>query len=80
MGQIMLLNRVVRISPVEKQKLHQSLEGGGELVNGHLRVENSRQRKQVDPKVEVCLVCSRKRMASVAGADRMRTEVGDSIR
>lgn len=41
--------------------------------------ENSRQRKQVDSNVEVWLMCLRSKMASVAGADTMRTEVGDKI-
>ena len=36
MGQVMVLHRAVRVSLLEKQRFHRSLEGGGELVNGHL--------------------------------------------
>lgn len=51
----------------------------GKFFSGYLEGQNSRQRKQVHPKVEVCLVYLRNRMASVAGAERMRREEGDEI-
>lgn len=49
------------------------------FFNGNLEGQNSRQRKQVDPKVEVCLVYLRNRMATEAGAERMRRDQGDEI-